>query len=107
LAVQQRDQLVTGLELAHEVIAPMLVHKSIELAPWNEFEQIVENAILVPHGVDPLSCPDDSKPSGTEKNQCRALVQAQIVPDSRGSSPAMTAETEAPLFCIYSSEICF
>jgi hypothetical protein len=24
-----------------------------------------------------------------------------------GSSPAMTAETEAPLFCIYSTEICF
>jgi hypothetical protein len=24
-----------------------------------------------------------------------------------GSSPAMTAETEAPLFCIHSNEICF
>jgi hypothetical protein len=32
---------------------------------------------------------------------------AMFKPDSRGSSPAMTAETEAPLFCIHSTEICF
>jgi hypothetical protein len=38
----------------------------------------------MPHGVDPYSCPDDCKPSGTEKNQCRAPFQAENVPDSRG-----------------------
>ena len=32
---------------------------------------------------------------------------AMFKSDSRGSSPAMTAETEAPLFCIHSTEICF
>jgi hypothetical protein len=61
----------------------VFVHKSIELSPRNQFEQVMEDAILVPHGVGSCSCPDDSKPSGTEKNQCRALVQAQNVPDSR------------------------
>ena len=99
LAVQQRDQLVTGLELAHQFIAAVLVHKPIERAPRNEFEQIVENAILMPHGVDPLSCPDDSKPSGSEKNQCRALLQAQNVPDSRGLVPAIH------VFCLRGTDV--
>ena len=89
LAVQQRNQLVTGRELAHQVIAAVLVHKPIEHPPRNEFEWLAENAILMPHGVDPLSCPDVSKPSGSEKNQCRALLQAQNVPDSRGLVPAI------------------
>jgi hypothetical protein len=90
LAVQQRNQLVTGLELAYQFVAAVLVHKPIEHGPRNQFEQFVENAMLMPHGVDPLSCPDVSTPSGSEKNQCRALLQAQNVPDSRGTRPGMT-----------------
>lgn len=60
LAVQKRDELVTGLELANEFIAPVFFHKSVEHSPRNEFKKMVQNAILMPHGVDPCSCPDDS-----------------------------------------------
>jgi hypothetical protein len=35
-------------------------HKSVEHSPRNEFKKMVQNAILMPHGVDPCSCPDDS-----------------------------------------------
>jgi hypothetical protein len=52
---------------------------------------MAQHAIFVPHGVVPCSCPEDSKPSGTEKNQRRALLQAQNVPDSRGLVPAIHA----------------
>src|SRR5712672_1594215 len=80
---------MSGRERAHQVIAAVLVHKPIELAPRNKFQQVAKDAILMPHGVDPFSCPDDSKPSGSEKNQCRALLQAQNVPDSRGLVPGI------------------
>jgi hypothetical protein len=91
LAVHKRDELVAGLERAHEIVGPVLFHKAIENIPRDQLEQTVEDAILMPHGGD-LSCPVDSQPSGTEQNQCRALHQAENVPDSRGTSPAMTRE---------------
>ncbi|MGZ8369338.1 MAG: hypothetical protein ACXWVK_11695, partial [Rhodoplanes sp.] len=46
--------------LANEFIAPVFFHKSVEHSPRNEFKKMVQNAILMPHGVDPCSCPDDS-----------------------------------------------
>ena len=47
-----------------------------------------------------LSCPDDSQPAGSEKNQCRAFIQAQIVPDAGGLDPAMTIEKALPCHMI-------
>jgi hypothetical protein len=38
----------------------MLFHKLVEDASGNQFEQIVENDILVAHSVVPIPCPDDS-----------------------------------------------
>jgi len=66
LAEQKGDELVAGLELAHQFIAPVLFHKPIENSPRNKFENIAKDAILLVHGVDPFSYPDDSKPTGTE-----------------------------------------
>jgi hypothetical protein len=46
LAVQKPDQLMPGVELAHQFIAAVLLHKPIERGPRNQFEQIAKNAIL-------------------------------------------------------------
>jgi hypothetical protein len=52
-------------------------------------QQRMKNDILMRHGVAPFSCPVDSKAAGSEKNQRRALLQAQTVPDSRGLVPGI------------------
>jgi hypothetical protein len=66
LTEQQRNELLPGLELAHQLIRPVLIHKPIEDRPRKKFQDVVEDAILVAHGVAPFSSPDDSQPTGTE-----------------------------------------
>ena len=53
LAVEKRDELVTGLELAHQIIAAVFLYEPFERAPRNQFQHMVQDAILMPHGVDP------------------------------------------------------
>jgi hypothetical protein len=55
-------------------------------------QKAMKNDILMLHGVDPFLSPDDSQPTGIEQNQCRALIQAQTVPDARATSAGMTTE---------------
>jgi hypothetical protein len=50
----------------------------------------MKNDILMWHGVDPPGVQMIRNQLNPKKNQCRALSQAEIVPDARGSSPAMT-----------------
>src|SRR5579871_163978 len=76
-----------GLDAARIAISAVFLHKPIALCPRNVLQKVMENDILVSHGVDPFSCPVDSQTPGTEQNQCRALIQAQSVPDSRGLDP--------------------
>ena len=54
LAEKQRDELLARREPAHQVVAPCSSTSLSNVAPRNEFENIVENAILVSHGVDPF-----------------------------------------------------
>jgi hypothetical protein len=72
LAVKKRDKLVARGQLAHEFIAPMPLHKPIEDDPRNEFQNIAENSILMAHGVDPFSSPDDllNLPNRVESMPC-------------------------------------
>ena len=60
LRKQQRDQLIAGRELAHQFVAPVLFHKLVEGRPRDKFENAMEDAILMAHGVDPFLCPDES-----------------------------------------------
>ena len=98
LAVKKRDKLVARGQLAHEFIAPMPLHKPIEDVPRNEFHNIAENSILMAHGVDPFSSPDDllNLPNRVESMPC--ALSTKIEPDSRGSSPAMTRGTYLTIF---------
>ncbi|MGO9006384.1 MAG: hypothetical protein ACLQIQ_03435, partial [Beijerinckiaceae bacterium] len=56
-----------------------------------EFEKIVEDAIFVPHGVVPFSCPDESRNPLNRLESMPCSSSRKNEPDSRGTSPAMTA----------------
>jgi hypothetical protein len=47
----------------------MSVYKLIEDRPGDQFEKIAEDSIVVTHGVDPFSCPDESpNPLNTQES---------------------------------------
>jgi hypothetical protein len=46
--------LTAGGEPADQFIAPVLLHKPIERRPPDEFQNAMEDAVLVAHGVDPF-----------------------------------------------------
>jgi hypothetical protein len=49
-----------GLQTTTVGLGSVLLHKPIEKLPWNVLQEPVKNDILVLHGVDPFSRPDDS-----------------------------------------------
>ena len=58
LPVQKRDELVSGRQPAHPRIGPVRSHQPIEHMPRHVLQHGVKYAILMPHGVDLLPCPD-------------------------------------------------
>lgn len=60
LAKQQRNQLILRAQAADPIIRTVPLDQAIEYIPRNPLQYIVQNAILMPHGVDPLSCPRTS-----------------------------------------------
>src|ERR1700733_4840761 len=54
LAIQKRDQLTLCRETAHQFVAPMALHKPVELRPRNEFQYVAKHRIRMGHGTDPL-----------------------------------------------------
>src|SRR5713101_7934577 len=66
LCVQHRDQMSPGLDAARIAVGSVLLYKPIALRPWNVLQKVMKNDILMSHGVDPFSCPDDSQPAGIE-----------------------------------------
>ena len=63
LPVQQGNELALRRQTPHALVRVMRRYEPIELGPRNPLQEIVENAILVPHGVAPLSCPVTSPTS--------------------------------------------
>jgi hypothetical protein len=65
----------------------VLRHEPIKRRPRNVLQETVQNAILMPHGVDPFSCPEyrpDAR-NRLESTPCNLSTKTQ--PDSRGTSP--------------------
>ena len=60
LPVQHRDQMGFGGNRAIIPVGIMLLHKPIDDRPRNMLQKAMKNDILVLHGVDPFSSPDDS-----------------------------------------------
>ena len=66
LCIQHRDQMSLGLQAARITIGTVFLHKPIDERPRNRLQYPMKNDILVLHGVDPFSCPDDSQPTGNQ-----------------------------------------
>ena len=66
LRVQHRNQVGFGLQATRVMIGTVLIHKPIDDRPRNMLQKSVKNDILVLHGFDLLSGPDDSQPTEPE-----------------------------------------
>jgi len=60
LPIKQGQKLAFSCQRADARVSAVLVHKSLKRAPWNVLRNGVKDAILMPHGVVPLSCPVES-----------------------------------------------
>ena len=54
LGEEKRRQMLARGETARRLVAPMLPNQSLEGRPGDQFQNIVEDAISVPHGFDPF-----------------------------------------------------
>ena len=57
LAVKQRYQLVPAAQPPHPTVRSVRRHQTLERCPGNTLQQVVENAIVVAHGIEPPPCP--------------------------------------------------
>ncbi len=89
LPVQHGQKLTFRRQPASPNIGPVLLHQRVELLPRDVLQQLMKNAIVMTHGIDPRSCPDRSLTIPAQWNQCHALCRAKNVPDSRGLDPAI------------------
>jgi len=68
LPVQHRQKLTSGRQPAHPRVGPVLLHQRIELLPREVLQQLMKNAIVMAHGIDPPlvsgSFPNNPRPSG-------------------------------------------
>jgi hypothetical protein len=76
------------------MIATVLLHKPFEARPRNMLQKIVKNAILMLHGFDPLSCPDESPNPLNKEESMPCSLSNQSKPDSRGLEPRIQARNE-------------
>ena len=66
LGKQQRYELIARLETARRRVGPVFINQFVESRPRNQFEDVMEDAIGMAHGVDPFSCPVESQNSGNK-----------------------------------------
>jgi hypothetical protein len=66
LSEQQHEELIAGRKATRRLVGPLFVDQPVERRPRDEFEDVVENAIGVAHGIDPFMCPSESRNSGDE-----------------------------------------
>jgi hypothetical protein len=54
LRKQKRAQVLARGEMARPLVGPELIHHPVESRPGNPFQEIVKDAIPVPHGFGPF-----------------------------------------------------
>ena len=54
LREHQHQELIAGRKATRRLVGPIFVDQPVEGRPRDEFEDVVENAIGVAHGVDPF-----------------------------------------------------
>ena len=73
LRVKKRDQLAFRGQPAHAGVRSVMIHKPIEPIPRQHLQDLMEEAIVVPHGADPLRVRAAGKLLESQKNQRHAL----------------------------------
>jgi hypothetical protein len=78
------------------LVGLVLIHKPLKAIPGKVLQQTMKHDILMPHGVASFRVLIVGKTSKPRRIHAMRPVH-QIKPDSRGSSPAMTAEIDDAL----------
>jgi hypothetical protein len=90
LPMQKGHELALGRQGAHVPIAAVLLHTSLEGAPRNELQNVVKEAILVPHGAGLLPCSTMPASSRITEESAPCALSIKTQPDSREHGFAMT-----------------
>jgi hypothetical protein len=90
LPIQQRDELTFRRQPAHPRIRPVRFHQSIEHVPGHVLQDGVEYAILMPHGVNPLPCPETLPDVRKTEESTPCALSTKTQPDSSGFARGMT-----------------
>src|SRR5271165_7105587 len=104
LPVQKGDEPVSGRQPAHPRIGPVRIHQPIEHMPWHVLQDSVEYAILMPHGVDLLPCPDTLPDVRRTEESTPCALSTKTQPDSRAMRRALACVST--LVCRASLAIC-
>src|SRR5262245_19867869 len=78
LSVDKRHKLALGRQPPHMLVGLMAIHKPVEGRPGNALQKIVEDAILVPHGVVSCSCPRSSPNARTRVESIPCAVSTKL-----------------------------
>src|SRR3954471_2871406 len=89
LTIQQSHQLPLRGQLANQLVGPVLLHNPVEPRPRNVLRQTVEYAILMPHDVDLLPCPERVRSAQNTEESTSCTLSTKIQPDSSGLDPAI------------------
>ena len=77
---------------ANPSIGPVLFHQRVELLPREVLQQLMKNAIVMAHGIDPPlvsgSFPNNPGPVGS----MACAMYSKNVPDSRAAMPSVVVE---------------
>src|SRR5205807_3090827 len=77
---------------ANPSIGPVLFHQRVELLPREVLQQLMKNAIVMAHGIDPqlVSGSFPNNPGPVESMPC--AMYSKNVPDSRAAMPSVVVE---------------
>jgi hypothetical protein len=76
---------------ANPSIGPVLFHQRVELLPREVLQQLMKNAIVMAHGIDPARVgivPNNPGPVGS----MACAIYSKNVPDSRAAMPSVVVE---------------
>jgi hypothetical protein len=88
LAKQHRRELMPGRELANPVVRPVMRRQFVETHPRSQSQDVVEDAIDMPHDVGPFRVPMSRQiPDTTRINVVRPFKNKKSEPDGRAMRP--------------------
>jgi len=72
LRIEERDQLALRGQPAHAGVRSVMIHKPIEPIPRQHLQDLMQKAMVVPHGADPFRVRAAGKLLESQKNQRHA-----------------------------------